>query len=405
MSDPARIRTIRGGLHASINDFSADASTIKFIDIEDGSAPNARYNMLDVNVNRGDGLHEKSIRGTKEGDIKFSCALEGLDNGGAGDGDVVASATELNIVNELIESMWGTTGTDGTGDTSAAGSSGATLEMGASTPFAAEQAILFADDVTGHLEARFITGKSGDTLTLNAAPLDADFNAVDPADSSVCYAAATYACKPANAHNTHMYFDAEGSNWRRKFSGVMGNAQLDLSSGQYVKLAYEGSATDWTDSPQADPTFSAPNTGAKIVNADASLVIGGAGYFAHGFSFDFGVQMQPRPSDSGPNNKQGSVVVDVVPSLEFAVQFSSASLTGSATNTILDVWQSNAAQDLLLQVGRSAGSAMAIWMPAADFKIDEFPTVINGLEYIKVRATPSRSSDADVNYECYAAIF
>ena len=405
MGDVFRIRSLRGGAHSTINDFSATPGTIKFINQEEGSTAAGEYAFLPRDTHRGDGRDESSLQGPKSGAITITEGITGLANGGAGDGELTVAATELGIQHELIQSVWNTTAVNRTGDTSdASPGTGAQVVLdGVPADLAAESAVLIAGDEGGKYAARFVTAVTSQTLTTNAALYKADGTADTPAAASVVFAGAYYPMNQATGDAIHMYFDAEGESKRRIFDGCLGNLTLDLSTSNYAKYGYTAEATD-VDFGQAlaNPTYVAPSQGNNIIHVDSEVSVGGSRLFARELAFDFGLETAAREATGGVNGFVGFKSMRIQPKFTFNALF--GVIGGAVSDATLATWRADAVFDLCITVGRSGGGAMAIWFPAARLEAAD-PVSVGGQLHVAVTAMPTRNTTSGINSDAFVAFF
>ena len=83
-----------------------------------------------------------------------------------------------------------------------------------------------------------------------------------------------------------------------------------------VKLNLTGQRlTSWVDIPETGATYTPPTTGEPIVGNEVLLWIGSTLYQAYNVELDFGLTVNPRLSQGGPNGHFGFVWVTSRPVL------------------------------------------------------------------------------------------
>lgn len=380
MSGLERLNIIGVGQHASTSDFTTSPSTSQ-LRLMNSPLLDPGFNMIDrAGYPTADGRRIESINGTQNTSLPdLSFSVTGLSGGGADDG-TATSGLSLPI-DPILEALCGAASPDNqTGSQAASGSSGTTLNVDAdaSTDLYAGGGVLMTTDA-GINVAREVTNVSTTTITLDRAPTDSQGSATAATNGTDVYASKSYTLTPTAIDHTHLFLDAEFLGLGRKlFKGCLGNGVLQFGRGENVALNLSGlGCTSWHVTSTASPAFSAPTDGAEIITMDSPLWVGSDLYMAYDFTFDFGLSVQPRASDGGPQGHWGFVVSQMMPTL--AGKFRLGSLTGpdELTNTQKNTWRGDTLVDIGLQVGRTAGETMYIRIPSARLVIGE-PTAENG---------------------------
>lgn len=384
MTDISRALLVRCGLHASVNDITAEAGTLIFIEPVADVDLKANQAKLERNFVRASNEELSAVLGVKSASMPFTLHVRGV-NGGAGDNVSAARLTKTEL-GTLLDSIFGA-GTDGTGATITDGDGSVPdLDVDDTAGFSVGTAVLFSNGteiVVREVTARSTSSGAG-TLTL-----DRDYSGTP---SGVAYGSASWAAAPSSQSHKHLYFDVEGQNWRRKLFGAMSNLTIAFPMGQQVTASFDPRFCDWSDAAEANPSFTAPTVGNDIIATNGELFIGDTPYAIADLAFDLGLEIQERTDLSAANGVGGYVVVRVKPKL--TAKLYKGELTTDATDTILGTLQSAGTLDVAVQFGRAAGAAMYLRMSAADPR-DAVQSITNGLETIDVvfhgtGATPVR---------------
>lgn len=380
----------RWGAHASTTDWTTAPTLANntptnnpVFDLDYNYVQRSEYQQCD-----GDAIGSiQSGKNVALPDLSFE--LHGLSGSGAGD---AVAASGLSHGLETAFDMLASSVVNGTGDTSAAaGNSGTTLATDTGAPWALGELVLAQGATSGKLQARRITAKSGTNNTLSAALTTDAGVAEDPADSAVVYAGKNYFFDGTTPDHTHMYIDAEGDGWRYTANGVFASGALSLTPGGLAMLNLSGvTATDWATASPASPGYTAPTQGSPIPVVDCPVWINGSLFMAYDIEVDFGVQFAPRRSDGGPNGHWGGVVEQVRPSVNFKLRAGSLSMeTSEAT---METYRADGTEEVLIQIGRTAGKAMAIYIGACRLEVK--PIGDGMLRAYQVTGTPTYHENA-----------
>jgi hypothetical protein len=373
MSDRVNLNSLRAGIHTSTTDWTSTPGSLTFHRPLNSPIFDPGYTAIERADQRADGATTPALRGPKNVSLPdITVELTGLSGGGAGDS--TDASTLGHAVSDFLTSVMGQVASNATGETtdgSDAGS-GTTVTADASTSFTDGDGILVKGTTSGKYVAREVTGASTADITIDRA-LTTDDGTADTADEGeVIYAARTYAPAMTTGDHVPFYLDAEGENFRRVFTGCHASASLTLGAGGMAQLNLSGiMATDWTDSPEANPTYADPTTGSPIVLVDCPMWIGSALYYGSVNSIDFGVTYEPRVAQGGPAGHWG-MVATAKKAPTFTGEINFGALDGEATDALLATWRgtyehSAPTFDVGIQMGRQPGSAAYFRAPAARF--------------------------------------
>jgi len=388
--DLSRQVLVKFGKHASATDVSVDAVTTYFVEPQTDPEITTDVQKLERDLVRGDNEEYNLEVGPKDTAINLTLEVRGAKTaggaGGSGDGVTAAYATNTQI-GSLLDVVCGVAGTNAAGDTtdgSDAGS-GTTVTMDGSSALGANQAILVKGTTSTKYEAREVISASSADVTVCRALTNDDGGADTALEAMVAYAASSWYLDADNANHTHAWFDVEGSNWRRKLFGCMGNCTFEFPSGGIATASFNFTGTDWSDVAEANPTFSEQRAYNPVVCIDSPFHIGATRYDLLECSVDFGIQTQPKQSFDGANGFEGYAVTRKQPVITAKLYYS---------DTLMNTLQAGTAQDVLAQFGRDAGSAIAFRMPAGAPR-NAKRSITNGLETIDVEFVGSRPSAGD----------
>lgn len=325
-------------------------------------APDLNYvNRADYQQCDGDAIpNVQSGKNVSVPDLSFEIA--GLSGSGAGD---ATAASGLSHGLEPAFTLLSSSLVSGTGDTTDASDagSGTTLTTDGGSPWALGEIVLVEGTTSGKLCARVIEAKSGSNNTINAALTDDTGSADTPAESSVVYAGKNYYFDGTTPDRTHFYIDAEGDGWRYTYDACFGSGSLAFPTGGLASLNLSNlMCTDWATASPAAPGYTAPTAGSPIPVVDSPCWINGSLYMAYDIELDLGVGFNPRRSDGAPNGHWGGVADVVRPMLNFKLRAGTLSL--ETTEAVMESFRADGTEEVMIQIGRTPGAAMAIYAPA-----------------------------------------
>jgi hypothetical protein len=383
MANITSLNVLRYGKHTSTTQVDSDSGvSYGFAEFEgDISLKGMKPRKLERNLRRGDNEKYTRVVGPDEvPGIGFACELRGL-NSNSGGAVTTAKQTELA---PLFDAIFGANGSGGTGTTAVlSGSTSTTLVTADASSLSAGGCVLFNDGT--ELIAREIVSKSSNTLTLDRA------YSGTPTDSATVYSAVSWYPDVDAPNHTHVAFDVEMFGFNRyKLLGCMGGFTIDFpANGGLAICNFDFEGTDHTNPATASPSFTAPTCGSAIPCIDGTFWIGATEYLLRDAKLVVDVKKTPKATYSGVNGWAGFAVLDIDVRLEGTLQMGSLTSEASAAN--LATLQSATAQDIALQIGRTAGQSVYLRMPAADFDAEEVS--VDGQEMIKFVAMGTRSGN------------
>lgn len=391
-----RNRLFRIGKHATAGESLTAPGSMIFVEPASPFAPNPAFEQLDRPSQRADGSMRPAINGRRLRDLGSPAFhLRGLETVG-GDGVTVDASAHAQILDVILEAVFGSAPTEPTGETTDASDAGTgtTVTASTSTSFAAGDLIAIEGATSGRLQPRQVVSVSGADITIDRTLLDDTGAAEDAAEDSVIYALASWEWNPDTSSVKHLAVDYERETGRRLFVGALPTSCVfNFAEGQPITCTLNGlSSTTWSDEADANPSFSLATEGSEIIALDERFYIGGAQYLArdHQITVDLGIQ--PLTADAGPNGHLGFVRVS--PSVTWTCSIYRGSDSRAATEAFENTLQGVSTQDLALAVGTSAG-ALAYWrMPAATIQATH--TALDGLEGLALEARATRVSTSGI---------
>jgi len=377
MSDVVRLKSVKIGLHASAADVSTFPTSLVAVQPRQtvpALLPRGRAE-IERPLITSDGRALPAAFGAKDiGEATLPFELRGADtNTGAAVTDWEA---KLDI-GKLLASFFGAVAPAtavAAATPTCSGAAGSTLT--ASTTDVLTGEVVIFTTTTGVFMRRVISG--GGTITLT---LDRAFTGTA---SGTLRRAAVYSMDYTKAHHLHVGVDVEGttddgSDFHQRLIGCAVSAlAFAFPDTGLATVDMTLMPTDW-DQPAADnPTYADPTAGAPI-SAQTSFYDGAVLLDTTGMALkmDGGVVM--RPTGSGPNGVKGGVYTNkrgaqltgrvylgggTTPANEIPFRSGSPDaidLLGGAD----DAGVIRTTRDLFLQVGKSHGRIMGIWLPAA----------------------------------------
>lgn len=405
MSNLGRVKRLKIGKHASINDFTADAVSSKFVEVMGEVDYNFDYNYLTRDLEGpGDNENDADLQGKKTAALTLPIRVRGLGTTG-GDG-VTVSANNMDAIAEIFDSLLGAAGSMGTGDTTDAVDAGTgaqvIVDAAPATANPNGNAFLIKGTTSGKYVAREVVSLSVDTYTLDRPLTDDDGNADTPNEGQVAFASASWYFDADAVDHTHLWADIEGKDWRRKVFGMLGSFSLQFPSAGIVTANVSLQGSNWSSPATGLAAYSAPTSGSEIVVVDSPLWIGNTQYMAYDFTIESGIAVVPRKADESITGNNGFVVKRMKPTMKCKIR--RGALTREATDALVDTWRGDTLQDVAFQSGRSAGSAIYVRMPNAKLKVKEARD--DGLEVLEVTFEANRSSNhANVPGACRIHLF
>ena len=368
-----RVRLLKFGKHANATDVTADAATQYFLEPRNGMTLGTNQAKLERDLVRGDNEIYASINGVKDTSLGFTLELRGI-SGGAGDSTSAAYTTKSQL-GSLLDVVCGVNGNNDSGETTDAADAGTgtIVTMDAATSLSDQNGVLVKGTASGTYQAREVVATAGDDVIICRTLTQADGTADSPAESEVAFASASWFLDADNANHTHAFFIAEGDSFTRKVYGAMSNLTMAFGNAEIGTAAFEFQGSDWTDAGNGGTlSFSAQAAGGPIVGTDSEIHLGSDRFDLIETSIDFGLEMSPKVNLDSTNGLSGFKVIRQMPKITCKFYFNEA---------LFATLQGETTQDLLLQLGSTAGSCIALRMPAADAR-DVVHSVTDGIETI-----------------------
>lgn len=380
MTDVARLVNLTYGINAS-------ATTI-------GTAPGAFTTLLpratpaslfprtrqaiDRPLASVDGRRFSRVLGPKDiGDIALPLEFKGVDSN---TGAAVAAWEAKMEQGNLLASLFGgvATATSGAAPTVTSGSGTALV---ASSNVLANNDILLLTTSVG-TEVRQVASGGGTTnLTLDRALVGTATAA------STIIRAGRYTMATATTVHTPVWFDAEGENWKRRYSDCQPSSLvLNIPNAGLVEADFVFMPNDWSDETDGSPSFSAPTAGSPIVSGGSAFFIGSNAFMLRNARLTVNVGMAMRETTTGANGVRGGVATD-----KTNIMLEGELYVGNNTGSVGDVSDDSggsgvspylndilgdgsaastvpSTQDIMLAVGSAAGAALYVRIPAADIR-------------------------------------
>lgn len=372
----ASLSLVRVGQHSSVSSVYTAPGSLVFVEPDLDPTVEHTYEPQERSPLRGDGRMTPPRNGRKAGSASLTMRLRGLSRENMTDASTPTSTQQE--LSPFLSMLMGAEGTANTGSALGVGSSGDSLVLSSGAGVAVGSAILVADGGDdGKLVARHVVSKATNTLTLDRA--------LDGTPSGSVAASASWAMAYSNTEHKHVFIDYETEADRVRLFGCLGSGSLDFGEdGAQSKLSVQLAATSWDTPAKAEPTFSAPATGAEILSLDAVVWVGGQKYTALKGSLDFGLEVVEQKALTSPNGLAGRRVTKKAPKLSLQLYFDA---------DLLETLQGDAStHDVAVQLGRELGACVYIRMPAASCQAKR--SIVQGQFALDIVATACRSSEA-----------
>jgi hypothetical protein len=394
MADSSHLRVLQFGVHASANDFTADAGATVFLDpVGQIDVSGLTQTKHEKDTLRGDNEMNTRVNGPKEMPFSFSLLGQGLNTQ---DGGAMALADQQNL-GELLEIAFGA-GASFSGNATPptiASDAEATpsLTLSSGNGFSEGEAVgtYMGASSTEWIIREHVSG-TGATLTVDRGGWSGSESAQAAYGSMSLYV-------DGDSHDdVHGYFDVEGENFRREIHGAMcETCVINIpSNGGQVTFDFSFRGSDWTDTTEANPTYSAPAVGSDIIALNSPFYMGDGGttyaddteWFVDSLTITITNELQPRTTPSGANGFAGYHVAKRT--VTMAGNLYLGALTSDATDALLSLLNtSTQTMDVGMQVGSGPGASMYVRAPALD--MDATLTTINGMDAIAFTGVCRRS--------------
>lgn len=293
------IRWLQVGVQSGVTD---TPGSFTFLDPQGDFFPEAVQGKTPVDTQRDDGEFSAPVLGPKSGGFSFTGLVRGKGVGagyvsGAG---VAAVGGEYDA---LFDALFGVAGSHGTGYViSGTGSDTDTVALADTSGHPVGNGILVdtgAGAVTRY-EAREVTAITTNT----SADLDRALQAA-PTGAETAYASTSWYADADNSAHNHLYFKAEGENWRRDFLGCALKLSLVCPAGGPALWQWQVMCDDWDDVAEANPTYSSPTSAAALHVLGSPFWWGSTKTELIECQIDFGFEPEPRAATEGVNGAVG----------------------------------------------------------------------------------------------------
>ena len=379
MTDVSRLVSLTYGINASATTIGTAPGS--FAPLLPRSTPTSFFPRSRAVIERPlantDGRRLARIQGVKDiAELSLPLEFKGVDsNTGAG----VTTNWESKLEQgNLLASLFGGVGTLTTAGAAPTVSSGSGTSLTVSSNVIANNDIILFTTSVGTEIRQVASGGGTTTLTLDRAMVGTATAA------TTVYRAARYTMATATTIHTPVWFDAEGENWRRRFSDCQPSSMvLNIPNAGLVEADFGFMPNDYADNAETPtPSFAAPTAGSPVVSGGSAFFIGSTAFMLRSARLTVNVGMVMRETTTGINGVRGGVATDksnIMLEGELYVGDNGGSIgelvDDSGTPTLDSILGTDAATgasitslDLSLAVGTAAGAALYIRIPAADLR-------------------------------------
>jgi hypothetical protein len=329
-----------------------------------------------------DGRRFPRVHGVKDiAAIDVPLEFKGI-NSNTGVGITVAGGWEAKMEQgNLLASLFGATGALTTAGAAPTVSSGSGASLTVSSTVLADNDIILVTTSTGVEARQVISGGGTTTVTV-------DRNWVGtPTAASTVIRAARYQVSTSLTAHLPIWFDAEGENWKRRYSDCQPNSMtLNIPNAGLVEFDSQFLPNDWSDQADGSPSFSAPTAGSPIVSGGSAFFIGNRAIMLRNARLTMNNGAVMRETTTGINGVRGGVCTDkrdiMLEGELYVGDDGGAAAIGeliddSLTPPLNDILGDGptfspgsaiTTYDIALQVGLAAGAALYIRIPAADIR-------------------------------------
>jgi len=392
MTDVARLRSIRVGIHASDADVSTfPVSLVPVDNLGDGAPflPRQR-SVIEFDAAASDGRGYSHRWGGKDiAAVPFDMEMKGVN---ANTGGAVADWEAKLEQGLLLQSIFGAVAPATTNAaTTCSGTAAATLTVASGTDIPNNSIIAFTT-TAGFFIRRVVSGGGTVTLTLDRA--------ASGTASGTVTRLARYTMDTTRSAHRHIGIDCEGTTssgtaWRQRFFGCAPQScEIMFPEVGIVSFKSVFMPTDFDQPAAASPAFASPTAGAPIASNGLTfndVSFGDLDIAQAILKIDNGLVM--RPTASGPNGVRGGVATSKRQTvLEGVVYMGGSTPSGQLNLANTQAWLGSllaagtvaTTRQLALQVGGAVGACMSVFMPAAAVSAQ----VVNqgGLQAVKFRA-------------------
>jgi hypothetical protein len=376
MTDVNRLRSLTAGINAALNSFNTAPSTFTTLQPRTSvpsMAPRARE-AIERPVVVVDGRRLPRLHGPRNiAAIELPLEMKGANsNTGGAVSDWEAKLEQGN----LLASLFGAVGVATTGSApTVSGGSGTSLT--ASSTVLANNDIILIPTSAGNELRQVVSGGGSTSIVLNVAMVGT------PTNGATIIRLGRYTVAPSLTNHKHMWFNAEGETWRRRYKDCAPmQFSLNIPATGMVEFDSAWTPTDWDDAAEANPSFAAPTAGSPIVSGNNALFIAARSLMFKTAKLTVVNGTQMRESSTGPNGVLGGVCADktnIMLEAECYVGDDNPSIgefvDDSGTPSMDDILGSDATlggsittRDVMLQVGTVAGQCLFLRLPEADIR-------------------------------------
>lgn len=379
MTQVTRLQALRYAAHASATGFDDTPGTLYPLQLLDDGAsflPRQRT-PIDRPLRSLGGRHFQHIFGAQDiADVVAVCEFKGVNSNTGG----AVSDWEAKLEQgPMLESLFGApaAATSGTAPTiAAAGHTPATgtIEV-VGTNTVNGQVIAFATS-TGWQMGRIASGGGTTTLVLDHRYFGT------PTTGATVYRLGVYTVDDDLTLHRHLFFSAEGQDWRRDYFGCAPvSMQLALPNTGLVRMTSTFSPTTWADVAEADTAYAAPTAGEPIVMDGVTFLLNNSQYLVSNLSISMTNGVTPRETASEVNGRLGGVCATGEGKrfmVEGEIEIITSALGDNATFTDDDIvtltgtssqaGDVSSTSEVALMIGTGVGRCMYVLLPEADFR-------------------------------------
>lgn len=307
MSDIARLRVVRAGIHSSVSDFTSTPGTLvplRLTDSGDTLLPRNRTpiarNLLSLS-----GRRYPHIRGIKDvGDIQINIENCGVN---ANTGGAVSDWEAKMEAGVLFQSLFGAVAPATTGNAPTINSSGHTpasgiLGVDTNPTNTADGNVIAFPTSAGIQIGRIASGGGTSSVTL-----DHPYSGTPTTGGTITRLAVYTVDDDLTAHR-HVFLDAEGENWRRTYAGCAPmSCTFSIPTAERATAAFVFAPTSWTPEDPANPAHAEPTRGEPIVGDRIKIMIDGEEFIATNVSVVVDNAVTIRETTSRENGRLGGV--------------------------------------------------------------------------------------------------
>lgn len=380
MTDVARLVNLTYGINASATTIGTAPGA--FATLLPRSTPASFFPRTRQAIDRPlasvDGRRFARVLGPKDvGELSLPLEFKGVDTNTGG---AVAAWEAKMEQGNLLASLFGGVATATTGAAPTVVSGSGTALVASSTVIANNDILLLTTSVGTEIR-QVASGGGTANLTLDRALVGT------ATASSTIIRGGRYTMATATTIHSPVWFDAEGENWRRRYSDCQPSSLvLNVPNAGLVEADFAFMPNDWSDETDGSPSFSAPTAGSPIVSGGSGFFIGSNAFMLRNARLTVNVGMAMRETTTGANGIRGGVAADKT-NIMLEGELYVGSNTGAIGNAQDDSGGAGVSpflndilgdgfsagtvattQDIMLSVGSAAGAALYVRIPAADIR-------------------------------------